>query len=1134
MKKRVVRTWPLRIVAMLCAFTFLFSAFMTGTYAWQSEQEALNNMYGSKDVMVPVELVKLEKTADGTETETPIADTVFYLYRQSGTQIGGRYVTDENGKISVQLVAGKYYFEEVSPSIGYTYDTDSNGKSVTRYYFEVVEQEETITVKAYNKRLEGDLLIRKTVENTDGAPLTDVQIKTAFEFTVTFSDGGTYAYKIDNGEKQELTSGGTLKLRSGQTAVFDTLPVGVLYDVVETPVKGYLTTGTGHRGNITEDGQAVADFINRCEQDKMGSLIVSKEVQGEGADLNKAFTFAVTLGDVTKEITLKHGETKEFIGIPVGTEYTVIELTANKDGYLATVDTYDGRIVATEAVTAHFVNIYTRTPPTDKNGSLTVSKAVTGDNSDPDREFGFTVVFAGAGAPDTETFTLKAGQSHTIENIPHGVTYTVFETDAGGYWPVVGQISGTVIGEEPAEVIITNRVPDGEIGSITISKEVRGKDADTERLFTFTIEIQGESRTFMLKHGESKTFSGLPIGSGYTVTEADASADGYYPTITSYTGTVVDMEEIELPFVNIYDPEAAAEKGSLAIRKVVEGNNADPDKEFTFTVVFEGENAPADATFKIKAGQTRMFTDIPYGVAYTVRETDAANYDAVLDTANGIIVGGHTSNVLFTNKVPEAPEKIVKLTVRKFLAGELLESDKERLFNLILTVNDKQTAFTLKADEVKEFDIPAGAVYEVGEQDYIRDGFSQSIVNGSGTATEELTEVVVTNTYVGEPRVEIIGQKTWDMNGCEGVTLPESITVRLKNGDMLVEELTVTPDANNEWHYSFIAPKFNADGSEAVYTLEEAEIANFRVSYNGYNIKNTYVKPIEVDPPIITKVVSGKKAPTATFEFVFTGQHGTPMPEGSVAYRKNLTLTGAGELEIGTIKYEKAGTYVYTVHEKNNGDKGWSYDTALYTVTVVVTETDYVLSAETTVDKHGSVTDKIEFVNIFESKDDEKTIISGIKIWNHGNNPEKDRPTSIIVEVYANGKLTAQRQVTADDNWQYSFEMPRFDAEGDEIIYTIDEADIEDYAKQIDGYDLINTYTGTPDIPDEPDDPDKPPKDPDDPDTPDSPQTGDNSNIGFWFALMILSFIGFVVTTLLGRKQRLAYDGQRYTPKHGK
>lgn len=65
-------------------------------------------------------------------------------------------------------------------------------------------------------------------------------------------------------------------------------------------------------------------------------------------------------------------------------------------------------------------------------------------------------------------------------------------------------------------------------------------------------------------------------------------------------------------------------------------------------------------------------------------------------------------------------------------------------------------------------------------------------------------------------------------------------------------------------------------------------------------------------------------------------------------------------------------------------------------------------------------------------------------------------------------------------------ELPRYNVAGEEIIYTVDEAAVEDYEKTVEGYDLINTYqsheTPDPDI---------------------NPPTGDDSNLWLWFALML-------------------------------
>lgn len=99
---------------------------------------------------------------------------------------------DQNGQIRVQgLTKGTYYFLETNPGYGYIYDRDENGAPVTRYDFEITGMEENnrVTVTAYNRRLEGPLTIKKLVVNADGTPLTDEQLALEFIFTVTFSDG---------------------------------------------------------------------------------------------------------------------------------------------------------------------------------------------------------------------------------------------------------------------------------------------------------------------------------------------------------------------------------------------------------------------------------------------------------------------------------------------------------------------------------------------------------------------------------------------------------------------------------------------------------------------------------------------------------------------------------------------------------------------------------------------------------------------------------------------------------------------------------------------------------------------------------------------------------------------------------
>ena len=141
----------------------------------------------------------------------------------------------------------------------------------------------------------------------------------------------------------------------------------------------------------------------------------------------------------------------------------------------------------------------------------------------------------------------------------------------------------------------------------------------------------------MLKHGDSKTFSDLPVGTTYTITETDCTAEGYAATVREYTGQITGAEELRLPFVNVYQP--STELGSLTVSKEVVGDNPEPDKEFAFAITFsdgriyeytvdggEPQELTSGGTLVLKGGQTAIFINLPDGITYTVKETDTVGY----------------------------------------------------------------------------------------------------------------------------------------------------------------------------------------------------------------------------------------------------------------------------------------------------------------------------------------------------------------------------------------------------------------------------------------------------------------------------------------------------------------------------
>jgi pilin isopeptide linkage protein/LPXTG-motif cell wall-anchored protein len=102
--------------------------------------------------------------------------------------------------------------------------------------------------------------------------------------------------------------------------------------------------------------------------------------------------------------------------------------------------------------------------------------------------------------------------------------------------------------------------------------------------------------------------------------------------------------------------------------------------------------------------------------------------------------------------------------------------------------------------------------------------------------------------------------------------------------------------------------------------------------------------PLPTDPalmadPPVKKTVEGRPSTNSTFTFRLTARNdSSPMPAGSKGGVKEIHVQGAGTGEFGAWSYHEAGVYYYTVTELNAGEKGYAYDTSVYTITDRVEE----------------------------------------------------------------------------------------------------------------------------------------------------------------------------------------------------
>ena len=97
----------------------------------------------------------------------------------------------------------------------------------------------------------------------------------------------------------------------------------------------------------------------------------------------------------------------------------------------------------------------------------------------------------------------------------------------------------------------------------------------------------------------------------------------------------------------------------------------------------------------------------------------------------------------------------------------------------------------------------------------------------------------------------------------------------------------------------------------------------------------------------------------------------------------------------------------------------------------------------------------------------ERIALSGAKTWEGDEDNEEARPSSIDIELYANGKKVQTKTVRPDSkgNWTYEFtNLYRYE-KGEEIEYTIKEVKtpntgdaLDSYIPDVDGLDVTNTY----------------------------------------------------------------------------
>jgi hypothetical protein len=360
--------------------------------------------------------------------------------------------------------------------------------------------------------------------------------------------------------------------------------------------------------------------------------------------------------------------------------------------------------------------------------------------------------------------SVKAGETKTFSGLPGGTTYTITEKKYDDFYTESENATGTLNAGGTAEAKFTNhyqkpKTPDTpkEYSKFTLKKELTGyydKDKHEKQNFTFDVSFKkldpnteytlSDGKTKFtsdadgygyvqvgLSNGETISFTSLPVGALYKVTEEGGNwLPSYKIKNRSSEGDISQSADSAEKGQQLSTAWETADKGeditvdytntlkkyqSLVLRKVVKGGEA-PDK-FKFRIDFANlhetvrsdagtivpeDDGTASADVYLSAGDEMKFNSIPVTARYKITEeknAGKASYEIRVDndkpvtgkndepgkdlsTAEETVCEGKNATVTFTNIMP----KSASITLKKQVDG--IFANKSKFFRFTVSVSN--------------------------------------------------------------------------------------------------------------------------------------------------------------------------------------------------------------------------------------------------------------------------------------------------------------------------------------------------------------------------------------------------------------------------------------------------------------
>ncbi len=1030
----------------------------------------------------------------------------------------GTYVTSETTDASGQArftglsMDTLYYYVETKTPDGYSVDT------AEKHYFilssDTSSDDYTALIQACE---EAGLDVTIATWPFSGGYTLNVP-NTTIDFTKEIYEDD-YARKVEAGEKMhtgENANGdgwGTWDDADNNQEVYYRMTVPDISDATNVTIHDYLEKGLDFKpesvtidlvdGSITRTLNEGTDYIVTVTN---GSC-TDDENQMDGCTFEISFADAVFAG------------LSEDAYIVI--EYTALANTSVKD-YEDFVDSIDNFAYMGSGEEDHYVRsdvIKTTTQlygfgvfkyTTGANGTenglagaeFTLSRAGSMDVDETTdtvyaivKEDGGSYMITGWTSDKDKAITLTSGSDGYI--YIYGLdddTYTLTETKAPEGFELLND-SITVVIAEGGEVSVDGNSEEGKVSAVEktvkVANDTYGFDLDkvdeegeTLEGAKFTLTKGGETVYFLYDEG-TKTYTVCEAGTegatteieagsvhvtglaegDYTLTETEApegyQASGKTVTITvgengvTFLGRIRSIwnsiisffgADVDEPVV-IADDDGNIEFTNYKLKKISvnkvwddEGNENKRPDNIEISLMADGSPAldengqPIKATLNESNSWSATFEDLPAvdgndkEISYTIEEVSVEGYETTIGTLTKEDDGSYSITITNKYTIPDTvdvegsktwndnenendlrPESI---TVSLLADGEPALDDSGNAITATVTATDNWAwSFT---------DLPK----------YTDDGheieytITEAVVSGYETTVDGYD---VTNTLLRD--IKVI--KEWDDADNQDGLRPNDIIVNLLGDDKVVD--TATLDESNGWSHIFTGlPVYDESGKEIEYTVNENSVHGYTESSGELTLNEE----------------------TGVYSITLTNEHQPEYVdiEGEKTWNDNNDENEKRPTDI-TIQLLADGVVIETKTVTEADNWAWRFtNLPKYKDGVEIVYT----IAEVAVDGYETEVHGYDVINSYR---DDKTSLNVNKLWEDEDDEDGFRPDKITVHLLADGQIIETVELSDDNDWAHSFtDLPKYDENGNEIVYTITEDAVDGYETQIRQVGDTTTY----------------------------------------------------------------------------